>query len=64
MQRKILVTYQNQYNEQKTKTISYANPSATDKNLLDFSRDIFSNLTNNSVIKTQKVDTTDLTSED
>lgn len=58
--RKIVVKYQNPYNENKTKTLSFANPSANDTVLADFANDIFADLTTNTVISTQKVDTTDL----
>ena len=57
MKRKIVITYQNPENEQKTKTISYANTTASDTTLINFTNDIFTNLTNNTVIKTEKVDT-------
>jgi len=57
MKRKIVITYQNQDNEQKTKTISYANTQASDTTLINFTNDVFTNLTNNTVIKTEKVDT-------
>lgn len=57
MKRKIVITYQNQDNEQKTKTVSYANPTASDTTLINFTNDVFTNLTNNTIIKTEKVDT-------
>lgn len=57
MKRKIVITYQDTNNETKSKTISYANTSASDQNLLDFTNDIFDNLTNNTVIQAEKVDT-------
>ena len=57
MKRKIVITYQNQDNEQKTKTISYANTQASDTTLINFTNDVFTNLTDNTIIKTEKVDT-------
>lgn len=62
-QRKIVIEYTNPYNEKKTKTFSYANPNATDEQLLNFSEDCFTNLTVNSVNNTKKVDTTVLERE-
>lgn len=56
--RKIVITYEDPENNTKTKTFSYANPSATDSELRDFAEDSFTNLTANTVIKTEKVDTT------
>lgn len=61
--RKIVITYENTDNEQKTKTFSYANPNATDSELLNFAQDSFASLTTNTVIKTEKVDTTILQEE-
>lgn len=63
MQRKIVIKYNNQYNETKTKTISYASTTASDQSLLNFANDIFDSLTTNYIIETSKVDTTKLVSE-
>lgn len=58
--RKLIVKYSDIYNENKTKTISYANTAASDSVLLSFVDDSFNDLTTNTVIEVQKVDTTTL----
>ena len=60
MTRKIILTYENQYNEKKSKTISFVSTTASNSALLNFSRDLIVNLTNNTLISTDKVDTTNL----
>lgn len=59
--RKIVVKYQNTNNETKTKTLSFANPNVADSVLSGFAEDVFNDLTTNTIISTQKVDTTDIT---
>ncbi len=59
--RKLIVKYQDTNYQTKSKTISYANTAAADSVLADFVNDSFTDLTNNTVIQIQKVDTTDIT---